>query len=143
MGYPHRLRQTCPEEARANLLARVCASGGAHCDWSARNHFESDAGLSERFCQFAAKRRLSWIDRHKPNDLMSFPGSGDQQRMDFFVEMLRLGAQLVDVADLRGGRDQVQNRSGDRVVVQDDFGCPEDVHRMGGEEFWISCTGSH
>jgi hypothetical protein len=100
-------------ETGSNPLARVCASRGAHCGRSARDDFESDAGLGERLCQFASMGSLSWISGHKPNHLMSLSSGGDQQRMYFFVEMLRFRAEFVNVADLRRGRDQIENLRGD------------------------------
>ena len=57
--------------------------------------------------------------------------------MDFFVEVLRLHAEFVDVADLCRGRKQIEDLDRDRVVVQDDLSSPEYVHRTGGEEFRI------
>src|SRR5205807_9340846 len=97
------MRQLVQMRLSAEPSARVCACGGSHGRSGLGNHFEIDSRLSKSYCLVVSLSSGKRIARFKAHDIVTIPGGGDEQGMNFFLETVCLQAKLVHIAHLRRG----------------------------------------
>ena len=116
--------------------------GDAERRRDARNHFERDAGIGQRFGLFAAAPEDERVAALQPDHRQAAPGALDQHGADLFLREGVVGFLLADVEPLGVRRGEVEQRVGRQVVVEDGVGLFEDAAAFDGDELGIAGSGA-
>src|SRR5205085_4700967 len=92
---------------------------------------------------FAYSPEQQGVTALQPHDLLAFPRSGDQERVNLVLRKPWLTAAPADVAHLRPRGDQVKDLLRHEVVVQHYFSALQNARRLHCQQFRIPWTRSY